>query len=203
MSLARLLYELSLPGQAAAAAQGLAAHPCAEARAALAALIAAPPSAAAAISAIDTYLGYGDAPPHRWLEAACQSPFTSVRERAAAALRDRASVPTLVALLGADPAWIVRQAALQSLASVAHEADDDELRWHCLKAIDDPHWRVRNDLLEHLVPWCQASPALHQAIESRFADASAPRSQGVLRYLAFSLALLAGDDVSDVAPSPR
>lgn len=101
-----------------------------------------------------------------------------------------------LALVAHDQAWIVRQEAILTLASIAaHEVPDDpaqDPRLRLLIAADDPHWRVRNELLGVWLRWAQHHPQVpvlclaHLETHLKtIRGSSVPVFQGFLAYLRY------------------
>ena len=123
------------------------------------------------------------------LRHALDSPLSSVRMEAIAAMSRRGEYPAaeLSRRLREDPSWLVRRAALRALA---HGEDT----WAILHAADDPHWRVRHALLNILSPMTNAKDEIRARL-----DGTSPRVAGVRRYLD---ALWEGDWTPDSATTP-
>jgi aryl-alcohol dehydrogenase-like predicted oxidoreductase len=114
-------------------------------------------------------------------------PFASVREPLVVELTHRLGkdvLPVLLPLLASDPAWIVRQAVLKAVATLPL----DTPCWEVLVACDDPHWRVRNDLVQLLVQWTEKEPSLHDELFTRLTAFSGPEADGMVHYLRYRLA---------------
>jgi HEAT repeat protein len=115
----RLTHALLNPATAAAAATALAGIADPAAVEGLAELLADPPSATAALAALASLEGRDGTMVREALVAALDSPHASVRAAAVEALHHRSAMeafPALARLLARDPSWVVRRAALRTIA---------------------------------------------------------------------------------------
>src|SRR5262245_8645851 len=140
-----------------------------------------PPSARAALAAVNA-LQEGDGLLARdALRQALHSVYGPVRQAAAEALQCRPvswADEDLLLLVRTDPSWPVRRAALRALAETG-------TRWDILSAADDPHWRVRHALVKVLLDWSK-NDAIRQEIDERLARLPANQHvAGVRAYLAY------------------
>jgi HEAT repeats len=141
-----------------------------------------PPSARAALAAISAL----EACPHPLADDALRDSLasmnSSVRLVAVQALQRRGSSHAdeeLAQVLRNDDAWLVRRAALGTLAERG-----DPVRWEILHGHDDPHWRVRHALVKTLAAWGQ-SPSTQAEIDDLLARLGTDRrTRGIRAYLA-------------------
>lgn len=137
---------------------------------------------------------------------ALDSGYTSMRVVAVEAIGSFPSsthYKKLLQMLQEDPAWVVRQAVLSVLESWAlsgwKESEDEEasdLREHLIVALDDPHWRVRNDLARIWLRWSESDPTCVQAhVQSWLKEKDDPVSQGVLHYILYRWSTFEQKDV--------
>jgi HEAT repeat protein len=179
--LLRLTHALRRQETAVAAVHGLRMHDHPAAIEGLVELLDDPPSARAAVAALEA-LAERDSP--LVVGALCQalgSPYAPVRLGAVEALHRRhvAQLDAVIPLLRADPSWLVRRGAVRAVANAGEPA-----RWHVLIAADDPHWRVRHALIGVLLDWCMTVAGRREVDEHLARLPANVRSDGVRAYLA-------------------
>jgi HEAT repeat protein len=146
---------------------------------ALVELLARPHSAALALPAVRALAGIEGPPANQALLDALLSPLPSVRQAAAEGLAPRKVARAharLFRLLREDGSWPVRRAALEALADLES--------WAIYLAADDPHWRVRHALVNHLLAWAGSPSRRGDVFASlhEYASRSA-RTDGLAAYL--------------------
>ncbi|MCI0455420.1 MAG: HEAT repeat domain-containing protein, partial [Gemmataceae bacterium] len=149
--IARLTHALLRPETAVAAAETLRGSTEPAAVEGLVELLAKPPSARAAIVAVNALEGCDSPLGLDALARALDSPHASVRAVVVQSLHRRKAAhvdDALTRLLNPDESWLVRRAALRTLADRA-----EPVCWRILDAADDPHWRVRHALILVLLEW--------------------------------------------------
>ncbi len=148
-------------------------------------LVYRPPSAKAALAAIEALEPCGHADAIDALQSALGSPHVYVRMAAMQSLQQRQAwtlASVVSRMVGHDPSWLVRRAALRFLAQ-----SQTAWRWQILKASSDPHWRVRHALIQVLLAWIEAGEDQHEIRRRLSAAGTDVRTQGILRYLEFRL----------------
>ncbi len=179
----RMTYGLLRPETACAAVHALRGNPDRAAVEGLVELVYRSRTAREVVAALAALEPSGDPIILDALNAALDSPHSSVRLAAVQDLRRRRARQagaSLVRILAGDESWPVRRAALQALA-----AEPGPDRWRVLGGATDPHWRVRHALVRVLLRWGE-DEVRRREIDERLArlDAS-PRGQGVRAYLHF------------------
>jgi hypothetical protein len=178
--LRRLTFALRQANTATSAAEALAGVTDRGAVEGLVELLHAPPSADAAIAAVEALADCDRSLVRDGLRAALKTSFTSLHVVALEALRRRdadEATDDVEVLLRQSSAWIARRAAVKFLA----ERKGPQC-WNILAAADDPHWRVRHALLQVLLAWSK-DEARRPEIEARLAALPGPRPEGLRSYL--------------------
>jgi HEAT repeat protein len=173
--LLRLTHALRREETAVLAVQALRANHSTAAVEGLLELLDNPPSARAALAALQALEKRDHPLIVDALRQALGSPYAPVRLGAVEALHHRraAHVDAIVKVLRTDASWPVRRAALRAVADAEEPA-----RWQILVAADDPHWRVRHALVGVLLTW----PATETARLAQLPGNA--RVEGLRAYLA-------------------